>query len=83
MESPTPLPAPTTGTLTVRVHPWAEVAVDGRALGRTPVVGHVLEAGPHVVRASNAPLGWSREETVRIEAGGTRTVTWRAEASHP
>jgi len=82
-EPPTAPPIPTTGTLTVRVHPWAEVTVDGRAVGRTPVVGHELTAGPHVVRASNAQLGWSREETVQIEAGGSRTVTWRAEASGP
>ncbi len=50
---PTPLPPPTRaaepGQLQIAVRPWAEVLVDGRVMGTTPLDKLSLEPGTHVV----------------------------------
>lgn len=40
----------TVGTLKLRIRPWANVSVDGRAVGTTPLRALTLVAGDHAVR---------------------------------
>jgi hypothetical protein len=35
--------------LSIKVKPWAEVVVDGKAVGRTPIKALALSPGPHTV----------------------------------
>jgi len=46
---PPPTPAAEPGQLQVAVRPWAEVVVDGRVMGTTPLDKMTLEPGAHVV----------------------------------
>ncbi len=63
------------GTLTIAATPWADVRVDGRALGRTPRRGVQLTSGAHTVELDCPPLGRSARTRIRIEAGAeTRVV---------
>ncbi len=72
---PTPRPPPTTvstepGQLQLYVRPWADVTVDGREIGTTPMKPLTLAPGPHVVvlkHSDFAPL----TRRVVIEPGGT------------
>ncbi len=48
LETPQTL-APQPGRLLVLVTPWADVAVDGRTVGQTPLAAIRLEPGPHAV----------------------------------
>jgi serine/threonine-protein kinase len=57
------------GTLDVLVEPWAEVSVDGHAIGRTPILNLPLPTGPHSVRLENAALNTSRNYPVTITDG--------------
>ncbi len=63
-------PAPAaTGTLSVRALPWVEVWVDGERVAReTPLQGHRLPAGPHVLTVANPALGFRAEQPFTIEA---------------
>jgi hypothetical protein len=45
-----PRPSPRTGWLNVSAQPWANVSVDGRRVGPTPLVGLALPAGRHRLR---------------------------------
>ena len=45
------------GTLRVAVSPWAEVTVDGRVLGVTPLSPVDLAEGAHQVALKNGELG--------------------------
>jgi serine/threonine-protein kinase len=61
-----------TGTLHVNALPWGNVAVDGRAVGETPVTV-ALPPGPHRIRITHPSYG-ARETGVTIAAG--RETTW-------
>jgi serine/threonine-protein kinase len=64
-----------TGKLKVVILPWAEVWVDGRAHGQTPVLTK-LSVGPHRVRLKNDV----REKTVTVTVTSAKTAvideTW-------
>jgi serine/threonine-protein kinase len=67
--------------VTLAVSPWAEVEVDGRAAGTTPLREPlVLAPGAHVIRLTHPTLG-TREETVEVSAGEARTLRVRMDAS--
>jgi eukaryotic-like serine/threonine-protein kinase len=76
---PEPRPAPTaddrTGLLQIAVRPWANVSVDGRELGQTPLDRVALRVGSHVVRLDN---GMYEVVTlpVTIRPGETSKVTF-------
>lgn len=57
------------GTLQVVVLPWADVSIDGRAAGTTPLPAIPLAPGPHKVAVRNAELSASRTMGVVIKAG--------------
>jgi tRNA A-37 threonylcarbamoyl transferase component Bud32 len=63
-------PAPVlTGTLSVNSEPWAVVFVDGVRLRSTPLLGHPLAVGLHVVRLEHPPRQLSATRSVVIRAG--------------
>ena len=65
-------PAPAvveTGTLNLLAIPTAEVSLEGRALGRTPLVNRTLPAGQHVLTLTPLGGGASKRIVVRIRPG--------------
>ena len=60
--------------LNVNALPWAEVRIDGRTLGVTPLFGIELPAGTHTLHVSNAPLGRERESRIELSSGDRRDV---------
>ncbi len=54
--------------------PWANVEVDGRALGPTPILALELDAGEHVFVFTNPVLERTRSERVTVVAGERRDV---------
>ena len=63
-----------TGTLAFRVRPWAEIFVDGRSVGISPVPPVDLPAGRHHVLLRNTDIGKERTITTSIARGETTTV---------
>jgi serine/threonine-protein kinase len=62
------------GTLALRVRPWAEIFVDGRSIGISPVSPVELPAGRHSVLLRNKSLGKERTVTTHIVRGETTTL---------
>jgi serine/threonine-protein kinase len=54
------------GTLRVAVSPWAEVMVDGRVLGTTPLQPAELSEGVHTVTLKNGELGVTTKRRILI-----------------
>jgi hypothetical protein len=65
--------AATPGLLKLNSIPWAEVYVDKRHVGHTPLMGLSLRPGKHVVRLENPSLGVSKTLRVKLTAGETVT----------
>lgn len=62
------------GYLKIIVLPWAEVYLDGRKIGLTPLPDSLpVFAGEHLLSLKN-PLFPAREETIRVEAGKSVAV---------
>jgi hypothetical protein len=57
------------GFLSVLVLPFAEVCIDGRPAGETPIRDRALKPGDHVVELSNPGLARRETRTVHLEAG--------------
>lgn len=57
------------GTLTITSFPWAEVEVDGKKVGNTPIRLLRLRPGRHKVRLSNPQSGKRVRRTVTIKPG--------------
>jgi hypothetical protein len=55
------------GTLSINASPWADVFVDGRAVGSTPIGNVPVTVGPHTVVWRHPQLG-ERQQTVRVGA---------------
>lgn len=70
--SPTPPPTtqPAAGMLQVAVRPWAEVFLDGKPLGTTPLDRLALPSGDHVVRVRH-PAFEPLERHVSVKPGET------------
>jgi hypothetical protein len=66
-----PLPE---GNLSINATPWAEVTVDGRALGETPIANVTLRAGSHEIVFKHPQHG-ELKQTVIVKAGETGRVT--------
>jgi hypothetical protein len=52
------------GTLSVNAQPWAEVSIDGSAVGETPLGDLAIPAGVHEVVFTHPELGQRRREAV-------------------
>lgn len=59
---------PVTGRISISVRPFADVYIDGRLVGSTPV-DSVVPAGKHTVRLVNKPRGRDETITVIVEPG--------------
>jgi serine/threonine-protein kinase len=70
LPAPTPTPALEPGQLQFAVKPWAEIVVDGRVVGTTPLDRLNLEAGTHVVLLRH-PAYEELRRTVVINPGAT------------
>ena len=84
--APTPAPEPTeaapkttgSGTLTVNTYPYSQVFIDGKSVGRTPLVGRSVRAGKHEVRLVFPTLGDEEVlETVFVETDKESKVVRR------
>ncbi len=60
--------------LNINARPWAEVAVDGVALGQTPIANHSLPLGSHLVVFRHPDLG-ERRQTVVVTARGPNRIS--------
>jgi len=67
------------GTLRINVLPWANVTVNGRSLGQTPIAPRQVFAGRYNVRIENPQLGKSESRAVNVppNGAGTLAVDWR------
>lgn len=61
------------GRLSVNCKPPSDVYVDGKRVGKTPIVDHSLPAGRHSVQC-RAPEGQRVSSSVSVETGKTSTV---------
>ncbi len=67
-EAAAPAPAPTTfHSVNINATPWARIAVDGVALGETPLAGIPLLSGRHTITAT-LPDGRVEERVVEVDA---------------
>jgi serine/threonine-protein kinase len=60
-------------TLRIQVHPWAEVWLDGRALGMTPLRPLDVVPGTHTIKMTNPQLG-TRSERIVLRAGERKLI---------
>ena len=74
--APSAAAASAKGTLQIGARPWANVSINGRPAGDTPVVRQ-LPPGPYKVVLTKGPQ--SVTKTVRLEAGKTARVDHRFE----
>jgi hypothetical protein len=61
------------GRLNINAIPAANVVLDGRPIGRTPIMGYRVEPGPHTV-VLVGPNGQRAVRGTQVEAGATATV---------
>jgi hypothetical protein len=61
------------GTLSVNAHPWAEVEVEGRSIGTTPLANITLPIGRHEIVFKHPQFG-ERRKTVVIAVGAPARV---------
>ena len=61
------------GYVRIVATPWANVSVDGREVGQTPMGSVALPAGVHTIRFEHPELG-STERVVRVQSGQTDSV---------
>jgi serine/threonine-protein kinase len=68
-------PSDKNGFLSVNVHPWAEVFVDGESKGTTPIQKLPLTGGPHTVRLENNVLGYVEAHHIVIQSDKALVLT--------
>lgn len=56
-----------TGTLRVQVLPWAQVRLNGRDIGTTPIAATEVAVGVHTVELVHPPSGWRRALTIAVD----------------
>ncbi|MBN2801848.1 MAG: serine/threonine protein kinase [Deltaproteobacteria bacterium] len=56
------------GFLQINCRPWANVKIDGKDVGTTPVKAYKLKPGEHVVQLINATLGYNAKKSVFIKS---------------
>jgi autotransporter translocation and assembly factor TamB len=65
---------PAEGTITVLVHPWGKVTLDGRLLGITPLRPVKALEGPHVLVIENADLKVKKVKKLQLKPGEAAVV---------
>ncbi len=76
---------PTRATIPLRINasPWAEVRLDGRAIGRTPQRRVMVRPGRHTLELSCPPLGRDVRYAFDAEAGAPLTLVADLERDPP
>jgi len=64
---------PPEGALNLNARPWAEVLIDDKSVGQTPIANLMLPVGTHRITFRHPQLG-ERRETVLITAKGVNRV---------
>ncbi len=64
-----------TGKLLVQAKPWADIYLDGKKIGTTPLQPHPLPPGEYRVRLYNPALEQESNKRVKIESGKTARVS--------
>jgi hypothetical protein len=64
---------PPKGRLNVNARPWADVLIDGKAAGQTPLSNLSVALGPHEIAFRHPQLG-ERTERIVVTAGGVNRV---------
>jgi hypothetical protein len=64
---------PPKALLNVNARPWADVLIDGRAAGQTPLANIEVAAGPHQITFRHPQLG-ERTERIVVTANGVNRV---------
>ena len=67
-------PASRASFLDIRASPWAEVTLDGRSLGPTPMGSVRVKPGSHTLVLSNPQMKKRKTMTVTVEAGKTKRI---------
>jgi hypothetical protein len=62
------------GTLRFQTHPWSDVYIGARLLGRTPG-SFQIPAGSHILTLRNPEMGITERYGIRVEAGETTSRT--------
>jgi serine/threonine-protein kinase len=68
------VPAAGRARLSINALPWAQLELDGRALGTTPLRALTTRAGSHVLLLDCPPLGRSARVPLKLAAGEHRSV---------
>jgi hypothetical protein len=63
------------GHISVHVHPWAIVYVDGSRLRQTPIDDYELPVGKHLVELRNDPKNKSEKVNVVVKENATESIT--------
>lgn len=71
---PKTAPRARAGSLVVHAYPWADVIVDSKPLGITPVGPMAIDPGTHTVTLVNSKLGVTRKVQVQVRPGRTASV---------
>ena len=68
------------GKVSISVAPgWADIYVDGKKIGTTPIFGYTLPVGSHEIRARNDASGLDQTKKVTVKAGETAKVPFSAQ----
>lgn len=59
----------TPGSLALEATPWAEVTLDGRPIGETPLANVSVTAGPHTLVFRNPETGKQVKRSVQVQPG--------------
>jgi hypothetical protein len=62
------------GRISINAVPWADVTIDGQAVGQTPLANLSLPIGSHEIVFRHPDLG-ERKQTVVVKAEGITKVT--------
>jgi hypothetical protein len=83
--APTPKPERKGGTgfINVDADPWADVAIDGSVVDRTPIAELPLPAGPHSVELTNDEIGAHVTKKITIRAGATQNLKVNLQSAGP
>ncbi len=73
----------TRGRLSVNAVPWAELRLDGRALGTTPQRALSIGSGSHVLQLDCPPLGRQARVPFELEPGQQRRIVVDLNADPP
>ncbi len=63
------------GAVTVNALPWANVILDGHAVGTTPLIGHSVPSGKHVIVVENPELGRRKRFVVDVQPSQTQKIS--------